>query len=745
MIKRIFLSLLMLFTAATIVNAEDALDGVMKLLEEEFEIVVITASKLAQSASSAPATIYVVTEDMIASRGYGNLQELLEDIPEVEFQKKSVTEYSNYATIRGMAGNENFIILLDGFRINSPTGTPNVIGANYSLANVRQVEVILGPASALYGADAFTGIINIITKSGAEVDGGRLRGSFGRFGTTENSFAIGRKMGKATLALSGGLYHSDEPFSPDFYPKEYAWYTNQYKKYGTVIVSPFVSDTITASSTPEPYETPTDAFFVSARLNTDNFEFGYSLNSDAHNSSVGAKPEYNIYAKKAVFETRIESLYGKHTLTSDDKKWLLQTSIWKGRYELTPRSLFLNTFTAFQPGFKYEVGRNIKFEEQITHQLNSRTTIIGGFTYEDITSLPKTGDLPFKFDPNDAPDLQGLYYIGTNITDQNGDTLLVLQDFYHVQAQNYGFYSQLQTNLKSAVQITLGARFDYNTRYGETFNPRLGLVYVPTRRLTAKVLYGQSFLAPSPYEAYQHYGAFIPRREQGRITGLFGPFWHLPNPDLKPERLRSIEGSVQYYLTDNSQIGLDIYHTQIEDLITVAEEFDTSFKGVPVDFAERPVNRGQATAFGGTARLTTLFKTGSATIKVSAAYSFSDGDIDNEQLTYSAKHTLKAGLEATIGRLSLAPRLLYRSRSYQQLYHREKSDIYSSDPYTVINLFARYRDVVKNERLTADIFLKISNLADARYYNASLATEEGFVETPQDPFRISGGVTIDFK
>ena len=67
-----------------------------------FNIDVITVSKKEQKSSDAPAMIYVVTENNIKNRGYRNLQDLLEDIPEIEIQKKSTSEFSNYFTFRGI-------------------------------------------------------------------------------------------------------------------------------------------------------------------------------------------------------------------------------------------------------------------------------------------------------------------------------------------------------------------------------------------------------------------------------------------------------------------------------------------------------------------------------------------------------------------------------------------------------------------------------------------------------------------
>ncbi len=106
-------------------------------LEDLLNIKVISASKMVEKSSDAPATIHLITEDQIKTRGYTNLEEVLEDIPEIEIQKKASVEYSNYFTLRGIDGSEKFIVMMDGMRINSPTGTPLAIVNNYPVTNAR--------------------------------------------------------------------------------------------------------------------------------------------------------------------------------------------------------------------------------------------------------------------------------------------------------------------------------------------------------------------------------------------------------------------------------------------------------------------------------------------------------------------------------------------------------------------------------------------------------------------------------
>ena len=166
--------LLCLFCIHDFANAQEdttKLSFLEMSLEELLNQEVVTASKISVKSSDAPATIHLVSEDQIKTRGYSNLEHVLEDIHGIEIQRKASVEYSNYFTLRGIDGSEKFIIMMDGMRINSPTGTPLAVVYNYPVINAKQIEIILGPASALYGVDAFTGVINIITKNGQEAEG----------------------------------------------------------------------------------------------------------------------------------------------------------------------------------------------------------------------------------------------------------------------------------------------------------------------------------------------------------------------------------------------------------------------------------------------------------------------------------------------------------------------------------------------------------------------------------------------
>ena len=722
-------------------NSDDLLD---MSLEDLLNVDITTASKSSQSVNQAPATIFVITADQIKSKGYFNLEEALEDIPGIEIQRKAVTETSNHYSFRGISGNDKFVVLLDGVRVSSIVGTPHAISNNYSIANAKRIEVILGPASALYGADAFSGIVNIITREGGEdFTGLEVATNYGSFNTAENNIRIGGKTGEIKFSLNGKYYHSDEPNFAKEYPNEYSWFNNEYQNNGQVRLAPqpILEDIIVNAPLVE-YRTPTDAYFLHARFNFKDFEVGVMKNFESHSSSVGGRPEYNIYDKDATYDIGITSFYLKHSYITESKKFGVESTISHGIHELKPESKFVNTFTSYMDGFKYGKESITKFDEQLTWNLKENISLIGGFSFEDINALPKTGDLPFMFDVNMAADLQDIYYLGTNIADQFGNDLTVYQDFYYLNYQNYGSYLQFQGLFSEKVGITLGGRVDYNTRYGLTVNPRAGVTFMPTKKLNFKLLYGQAYLAPSPYTAYQHYGAFLPTTDAGGVNGLTGPFWHLPNPDLEPEKLNSIELGTGFTASENLIFSANGYYNMIDNLIVIDGFVGESFHDIPIDFVERPVNKGSATTFGFTVRGDYMINIGKSVINTNLSYIYSDGDIDGQAIPYSAKNTVKAELAWKLNNFNVSARIINRSKSLHGLLNDANGNPLEVDGFTLLNLTATYR-LINKDKFKGSVLVKVINLTNAKYYNPTLGAGELFTGSPQDPIRINVGVRID--
>jgi iron complex outermembrane receptor protein len=713
-------------------------------LEELLNLEVISASKIAEKSSDAPATIHVITDNQIKTRGYANLEDVLNDIPGVELQRKASVEYSNYVTIRGIDGSEKFIIMMDGMRINSPTGTPLAIVYNYPVTHVRQIEIVMGPASALYGVDAFTGVINIITKKGTEVNGVVINGSYGNYQTTNNSFMAGAGNEDISFVLTGNFYFSAEPFFPDIYKDQYSWYNQHYKTDGEMLTSPWDNTIVTLPI--QEYETPTTSYAVHAKLNVKDFEVGYFRNYESHSSSISTLPEYTVYSKDASFKFMVESFYSTYNYQSKNEKWRLLTTLSHSRDEINPASQYINTYTSYFPGHKYAFNRSLKIEEQFTYLISEESSLIAGISYEDITALPKTGDMPVDFDRTLAADFQDIYYLGTNIYDQNGNDLTIPQDFYYLQYQNLGTFIQWRTLLAKKLSLTLGGRFDFNTRYKTTLNPRAGLIYTPSDKLKIKVLYGRAYLSPSPYRQYQHYGSFRPTIDSvsGGISGLQSDFWRLPGEDLESQKITTYEVGLSYVVKSNLIMTLNGFFNDVADILSSESFTGQTFKGIPVSIIERPVNRGTASTYGGTARIDFKKKWGAFTLNSFLAYTFLDGKIDGRQIPFTAQNTVKAIVDLNFKRISTSIGYLYRSESFHRSLQDGSGNLLSSDPYGVINLFGRYV-IVDRERFETGCFVKITNLLNSKYYNVPVGGAESIKMAPQDPIRFLLGIQLQFQ
>ncbi len=465
-------------------------------------------------------------------------------------------------------------------------------------------------------------------------------------------------------------------------------------------------------------------------------------NFESHSSSVGGRPEYNIYDKDATYDIGVTTFYLKHNFETENKKFGIESTISHGIHDLKPESKFINTFTSYNDGFKYGKENITKIEEQLTWNLKENISIIGGLSFENIDALPKTGDLPFMFDVNIAADLQDIYYVGTNINDQFGNDLTIMQDFYYLKYQNYGSYLQFQGLFNEKIGLTLGGRVDYNTRYGLTINPRAGITYVPTNKLNFKLLYGQAFLAPSPYTAYQHYGSFIPTTDAGGVNGLQGPFWHLPNPDLEPEKLNSIELGSSFNVSENFILSANGYYNMIDNLIVVEGFIGETFQDILIDYVERPVNKGNAITYGFTVRGDYRLYIGKSSINTNLSYSYSDGDIDGKPIPYSAKNTIKGEVSWKFNNFNLSARVINRSSSLHGLVTDTDGNPLEVDGFTLLNLTTSYRFINKDS-FKGSVFIKIQNLTNAKYYNPTLGAGELFTGSPQDPIRINLGVRLD--
>ncbi|MGH7275645.1 MAG: TonB-dependent receptor, partial [Candidatus Rokuibacteriota bacterium] len=142
---------------------------------KKLDPVVVTATKTETPASELGASVTVVTEEDFKTYHYPTVDEALRNVPGVEIRRSGSFGKTTSISIRGANPNQ-VQVLVDGVRVKSPT-TGQAELSDLSPDLIERIEVIRGPQSALYGADAIGGVVNIITKKG--------KGPFGAWASQE--------------------------------------------------------------------------------------------------------------------------------------------------------------------------------------------------------------------------------------------------------------------------------------------------------------------------------------------------------------------------------------------------------------------------------------------------------------------------------------------------------------------------------------------------------------------------------
>ena len=220
--------------------AQDSLRPIENLLdlslEELMDIKVTTATRTSQKIAEAPATMNVITAKQIKERGYQQLEDALRDIPGIDF-----IHINGYVPtliyFRGMYGAENLraLLMIDGIAENNIIGSNDMAGPAYSLHNVDRIEVVWGPAAAIYGNNAFGGVINIITKKGADIQGLEYEKGFGSFNTRTDNIQFGINKSNWDVMVSGSLYSTDGPKFKNRDPNYSASYVDKAYSLNTTI------------------------------------------------------------------------------------------------------------------------------------------------------------------------------------------------------------------------------------------------------------------------------------------------------------------------------------------------------------------------------------------------------------------------------------------------------------------------------------------------------------------------------
>lgn len=722
-------------------------------LEDLMDIPIVTASKTSEKASTAPATVHVVRAEEIAARGYTSLLDVLWDLPGFDIRDYADAERRNVITMRGIESQAYFVILLDGVKISSPSNEIMPIMENYPVYLARQIEVIYGPASALYGADAVAGIINIITKDPTETGGSmvaEMQG--GMHGVTNNSLWYSQALSdEVSLTLAGQYMHDSMNDYEDLYADD--------ENFDTQGLESGTFNTIWGTYTPNQsvdseFSTPYKAYNVYARLQMNDFSFSAFRNMAQVASSVPYTPDNGVYNDDVFFRTNMTMATARYDKSIGNLQ--AATTLTGSMYEIDPESNFRNVYVGMERGYKYGFSKMLKAEEQLTWTPSDKFSLVGGLSYESYIVLPKGADLEAPVDEGTA--LSGVL-LGTALPN-NPDGISA--DFFFVKYYNLATYLQAQYQLGEKLHFTGGARFDYNSQYGSTVNPRMGIVYSPSDKTTVKALYGTAYLAPTPYFSFAHLGSFV-SDDDGQT--YYSHYWSLPNPDLEPAYEQTYELNVAQFLGNNFNLSVNAFYIELDNLFSSTSDaehsniYNGTYKGWPVDQILVSINTGKQTNYGGTLQLKHSWQGGNERrINSYISLSYIDGTteityMDNgtekttdAEISTAAPLILKAGLDAKLGKLTVSPRLIFlnkqRSWGFETPENPDKRQTY--DGYALVNLAMQYHF---NQHFT--LFANVYNLLNQDYrvwyrYDEHNPDTEYLHGIAQRKLRINGGLRLRF-
>lgn len=754
-------------------------------LEDILNVGMVSASQKKESVLDAPATAYIVTKDQIESRGYNNLVDLLTDIPQVEIQKNSSSLYRNIVSVRGVSGNEKLLILENGVRLTPSTGDFYILGNQFVLNYAERVEVIIGPASALYGVDAYAGIVNIITKnSESELNETAVRSSGGSYGTMEHSFQSSSNRGNFGYLISGSMQTSNEPDYNNLYPTSYGWYNNFYSKSRLVVETPLFPDVYDVADWQRWagnsfYGDPLSSQFglssssrnIHAEVHAGELNLSYTHHAERHSTSYGINPKFTSYDPDAWIEIRQDVLSASHRFESFDKRFSITSILSHNNSEINPQSHVASSLSNWQRGFLYGYSQATKLEEQISWNKSEKWNFSTGFSIENLSSLPQTGFMPRPYDTNKAFSEQAIPYIGAagyevylepNQVATFDQDLFERQPFYFTRYRNMGTYLQAIWSPSKNANLISGLRYDNNSRYGSVINPRVGMVFKFGKKISFKMLYGRSYLAPSPGKAFKQAGTLsIFGKDGNDPTIKVLSFFHWPNPRLEPEKLGTFESSINWFITPNLSLNVGGFMTKISNLINE----NASFTGVSnlggVRFYailnETSRNFGDMSIMGYSSTLNYFFVSNPWQINAYASFTSMNSTIEVnqtkvERLFNQATDNLKGGFDISFKRLSFStgyqwngPTVASRTDfEYSSDYLEYSGEFETSGGYFVLNSSLSYKAFDK-KRFDVILRSRVTNVLDSRYYNVYVGGAEGLPKTPQDPRRINVGLEIKFN
>ena len=543
----------------------DAMEGLFSLSLEDLQNVKISvASGFEQSIAEAPSTVTLITEAQWQAMGATTLDEVLESIPGIHISLSQSALTSDVISIRGLQTslNHQLMILIDGEHIRSSTGGSTVFGFKKSLTGLKQIEVVRGPGSAIYGADSFSGVINLVTKkassgTSSEQGSSNLGFRFGSFASKHGWLENQGKFASIDYRLTIDLFSSDD---------------DKNRKINADLQTFLDSIFATAASlAPGPIDNHYNIQDITLNLAGEDWNANiWHYRNNRAGLGPGAAQALDPFGSftngitlaKLQFDMS-DYLSGKANIDFSMQREFIHT-----KYHLFPAGTVLpigndgnidfvtpTTFTLFTDGF---LG-NPKFV--------SKTFALSLTQIKELTKSHKLRwKLGINYNDRDVGETKNFGPTILSGTESVIDGMLTDVDntpgLYSIDTKEHFTYLSIQDDwrINNDVSAVIGLRYDNYESFGSTVNPRISLIWRASNDLTTKFQYGSAFRAPSPDERFFR---------NNPVT--------LGNEDLQPEEIDTIELSFDYKWHKNLITNFTWYQYEAKNFIEFV--YDPNFNG----------------------------------------------------------------------------------------------------------------------------------------------------------------------
>ncbi|MBE0676703.1 MAG: TonB-dependent receptor [Bacteroidales bacterium] len=543
-----------------------------------------SASRSSKLISELPITIHVVTREEIERNHYTSLTDVLKSLPGMRVSQPGTGELGETFQLRGLTGNLYTMILINGMPVKPSVVKGMPIMAQLPVRQAERIEIIYGPAAAVYGADAVSGVINIITREADKGTFAMADISLGEDAYRNANFMVGGKAGRNQNILQYSFYGSltsmqdfnlrkgyEEVYNPLHYLQERGYKYNiagtEYEPLQLTedVFNNVVTDQNNFINTNYPVnysgsltqasieDLPTESNLLGVNLRFRDFSFSFNNMYRKSHSALGQSTYLFKYDNPQTFwgeNISHASLRYNHDWTP---RISTTTNLSSLIYRMDNNSSIGITFVDYTDKvYRYSAGNDILFEQLVTLVPVSGLEILSGLTYQYSGNLPQTNYLDAPFDT----EKYGNFSSTVEAADPVSGTFGLNPLKYH----NFGFFSQTYYSIRK-LRFMGGIRFDQNSQYGFSFSPRIAGLFIHNQKTTSRASVGYAYKAPPASLAYQS----LAYKAGANLDSLF--YLAIPNSQLEPEKYMSVELGLIRKLTARTTLNLSVYYNSIRNLI----------------------------------------------------------------------------------------------------------------------------------------------------------------------------------